>query len=159
MDLKDAGASIDSLISLFNARISELQQLVIARNLYPASSIRDLFAIDAALQGMELQVHSIKNRLRDETRAIPKAKKLIEAALQQQRKLESIYSCVPSHSSERTTDFNHDSNKLVPPRDDDKHGFMFESSKPVQQLAPKEKKARACPPTWYVTDDELNSIP
>lgn len=32
MDPKDAGASLDSLISSFNARIVELQELVIARN-------------------------------------------------------------------------------------------------------------------------------
>lgn len=42
--------------------------------MYPASSISDLSAIDAALKGMELQVHNIKNRLREETRAIPKTK-------------------------------------------------------------------------------------
>lgn len=32
MDLKQAGSSLDSLISSFNTRIAELQELVIARN-------------------------------------------------------------------------------------------------------------------------------
>ena len=41
---------------------------------YPATSVTDLSAVDAALKGMELQLHSIKDRLRDETLAIPKAK-------------------------------------------------------------------------------------
>lgn len=41
---------------------------------YPASSVTDLSAVDAALKGMELQVQSIKDRLREETEAIPKAK-------------------------------------------------------------------------------------
>lgn len=42
--------------------------------MYPATSISDLTAMDAAIKGMELQVQNIKSRLRDETRAIPKAK-------------------------------------------------------------------------------------
>lgn len=32
MDGKKAGASLDSMVSIFNARIAELQELVIARN-------------------------------------------------------------------------------------------------------------------------------
>lgn len=35
MDLKDAGISLDSLIASFNARIVELQELVLARNSTP----------------------------------------------------------------------------------------------------------------------------
>lgn len=41
---------------------------------YPASSITDLTAVDASLKAMELQVQAIKDRLRDEIEAIPKAK-------------------------------------------------------------------------------------
>lgn len=41
---------------------------------YPASSVTDLSAVDAAVKAMELQVQAIKDRLRDETLAIPKAK-------------------------------------------------------------------------------------
>ncbi|KAL6581313.1 hypothetical protein OROMI_007236 [Orobanche minor] len=62
MDVKEAGASLDLLISSFNTRVSELQQLVFARNMYPASSSSsDLSAIDAALSSMELQVQNIKD--------------------------------------------------------------------------------------------------
>lgn len=43
---------------------------------YPASSIADLSAVDAAVSAMELQVQSIKDRLREETEAIPKTKAL-----------------------------------------------------------------------------------
>lgn len=32
MDIKNAGSSLDSLVSSFNTRISEIQQLVVARN-------------------------------------------------------------------------------------------------------------------------------
>ncbi|KAG5565507.1 hypothetical protein RHGRI_001410 [Rhododendron griersonianum] len=74
MDVKQAGPSLDSLISSFNTRIAELQELVIARNMYPASSVPDLSAVDATLKAMELQVQHIKDRLREETQAIPKAK-------------------------------------------------------------------------------------
>lgn len=43
---------------------------------YPASSITDLSAVDAAVTAMELQVQAIKDRLREDTEAIPKAKAL-----------------------------------------------------------------------------------
>ncbi|KAL0429051.1 UNVERIFIED_CONTAM: Spindle and kinetochore-associated protein 1 [Sesamum radiatum] len=182
MDVKEAGTSLDSLVSSFNTRIAELQQLVIARNMYPASSVSDLSAIDAALKGMELQVQNIKNRLRDETRAIPKAKvnlifiydflvvcllmllfqKLIEAALQQQKKLETISACVPSCIPERLTHLNQDANKCFNvQREELKQEPGFESLKPEEPAgpAPREKKGRAPPPMWYVTGDELNSVP
>ena len=38
MESKKAGATLDSLISAFNARIAELQELVIARNSKPTIS-------------------------------------------------------------------------------------------------------------------------
>ncbi|KAG8391622.1 hypothetical protein BUALT_Bualt01G0206500 [Buddleja alternifolia] len=159
MEVKEAGSSLDALISSFNTRISELQQLVIARNMYPASSISDLLAIDAALKGMELQVLNIKNRLRDETQAIPKAKKLIEAALKQQKKLETISDSVPSCMPERITNLNLDANKCVQ-REEYKQDLGFEALKLGEPgPAPKEKKGRASPPMWYVTADELNSVP
>lgn len=44
--------------------------------MYPASSIADLSAVDAAVSAMELQVQSIKDRFRDEIEAIPKTKVL-----------------------------------------------------------------------------------
>ena len=43
-------------------------------SVYPASSVTDLTAVDAAVKAMELQVQAIKDRVRDETLAIPKAK-------------------------------------------------------------------------------------
>ncbi|KAL6552702.1 hypothetical protein OROHE_008066 [Orobanche hederae] len=157
MDVKEAGASLDSLISSFNTRVSELQQLVIARNMYPASSSSDLSAIDAALSSMELQVQNIKDRLRDETRAIPKAKKLIEAALQQQKKLESISACVPSYIPERSTYLNQDNDRWTQ-KEDCRQDLGFESLK-LEEPAPKEKKGRAPPPMWYITAEDLNSVP
>lgn len=43
-------------------------------SVYPASSVTDLSAVDAAVKAMEVQVQAIKDRVRDETLAIPKAK-------------------------------------------------------------------------------------
>ncbi|KAK7390179.1 hypothetical protein VNO78_25478 [Psophocarpus tetragonolobus] len=71
---KAAGASLDSLMASFNGRITQLQELVIARNMHPASSVADLLAVDAAVTAMELQVKAIKDRLLEEAQAIPKTK-------------------------------------------------------------------------------------
>ncbi|KAL2511475.1 Spindle and kinetochore-associated protein 1-like protein [Abeliophyllum distichum] len=157
MDVKQAGSSLDSLISSFNTRIAELQQFVIARNMYPASSISDLSEIDSALKGMELQVQKIKDRLREETQAIPKAKKLIEVALRQQTKLKSMSACVPSCLPEIPTSIIQDTSTSVQP-EMPKPDFGTESLN-LEEPAPREKKGRASPPMWYITRDELDALP
>jgi hypothetical protein len=48
---------------------------------YPASTVTDLSAVDAAVKAMELQVQAIKDPVRDETLAIPKAKVLFSFPL------------------------------------------------------------------------------
>lgn len=48
---------------------------------YPASSVSDLSAIDSALKVLELQLHKIKIRMREETEAIPKAKVFLFVSL------------------------------------------------------------------------------
>ena len=45
--------------------------LLFAISMYRTTSITDLSTVDAKLKEMELQLHSIKDRLRDETLAIP----------------------------------------------------------------------------------------
>uniref|UniRef100_A0A5B7BJY6 SKA complex subunit 1 homolog n=1 Tax=Davidia involucrata TaxID=16924 RepID=A0A5B7BJY6_DAVIN len=158
MDVKEAGSSLDSLISSFNTRIAELQELVIARNMYPASSVTDLSAVDTTLKAMELQVQQIKDRLREETEAIPKAKKLVEASLRQQKKLHSMSLHVPSHLLERVTVVNQDPSKCLLP-ETSKQDFGFGSMKLEEPVVvPKEKKGRASPPLWYITADELDSL-
>lgn len=150
MDLKQAGTSLDSLISSLNSRIAELQELVIGRNMYPASSIADLSAVDTSLKAMEVQVQAIKDKLREETLAIPKAKKLIEASLQQQKKLQNMSAYCPA----RLTAVNLDTTRSM----------MTDSScgpLRIEEAAahPKEKRGRASPPPlWYVTADELDSL-
>ncbi|XP_062091586.1 spindle and kinetochore-associated protein 1 homolog isoform X1 [Humulus lupulus] len=164
MDSKKAGASLDSLISAFNARIAELQELVIARNMYPASTVTDLTAVDAALKAMEFQVQNIKDRVRDETLAIPKAKKLIDASLKQQKKLQSMSGFVPSHSHipERTSMMNLDSN-IRSQSESSKLDACFGSLKLEEEPAAptkvtNEKKGRSPPPLWFIIEDELDSL-
>ncbi|KAI6702700.1 hypothetical protein NL676_011836 [Syzygium grande] len=159
MEAKQAGASLDALIAAFNTRVAELQELVIARNMYPGSSIADLSAVDASLKAMELQVQAIKDRLRDETKAIPKAKKLIVASLRQKKKLQSLSIHVPSLALEKVTMLNADTSSCGLHDAGNQHpgvGNMKLEEEPV--AIPKEKKGRAPPPLWYISADELDSL-
>ncbi|PWA74834.1 hypothetical protein CTI12_AA248050 [Artemisia annua] len=155
-----AGSSLDSLISSFNSRIAELQDLVVARNMYPASSVTDLSAVDSTLKSMEMQLQQIKDRLREETLAIPKAKKLIQASLQQQQKLQNMSAYAPSYIPEREKVRYQDSSASYvmeePTRQD--HSFGFQEPREEPALLPKEKKGRGSPPLWYISDEELNSL-
>lgn len=154
---KEAGSSLDSLMSSFNTRIAELKQLVIARNMYPASSVADLSSIDASLKVMELQVQKIRDRLREETHAIPKAKKLVEAAVRQQKKLNDMAACVPTHFPERAIGMVQEFKELsleAGKEDRDIESIRFE-----EPAAPKGRKARASAPIWHISSDELNSLP
>ncbi|KAJ9188479.1 hypothetical protein P3X46_003835 [Hevea brasiliensis] len=159
MAVNQAGSSLDSLISSFNTRIAELQELVIGRNMYAAGSITDLSAVDAALKAMELQIQAIKDRLREETEAIPKAKKLINASLQQQKKLQSLSVHIPSHLPERITVLNSDTNRSVHSEASNlQPGFGSLKTEEEPAALPKGKKGRASPPLWYITADELDSL-
>ncbi|KAL9429983.1 hypothetical protein AB3S75_025378 [Citrus x aurantiifolia] len=158
MDVKKAGSSLDSLISSFNTRIADLQELVIARNMYPASTVADLSAIDAAVKAVELQVQAIKNRVREETEAIPKAKKLIDASLRQQKILQNMSSHASSSLSQTMSMLDLNTTKTLLP-DSSKQQSNSVSFKPEEPAAlPKEKKGRGSPPLWYITSDELDSL-
>ncbi|KAI3931450.1 hypothetical protein MKX01_040367 [Papaver californicum] len=141
MDLKQAGSSLDSLISSFNTRIIEIQELVIGRNImYAATGISDLSAVDTAVKAMEFQMETIKNRLREEAQAIPKSKKLIDMSLPQQNKLEHMFSHIPS--------------KLP-------QSLMIPTSNPNRYKLPSycklkfwEKKGRGSAPLWYITAED-----
>ncbi|KAF3440021.1 hypothetical protein FNV43_RR18299 [Rhamnella rubrinervis] len=162
MDGKRVGASLDSMISAFNARIAELQELVIARNMYPASSITDLSAVDASLKAMELQIQAIKDRVREETLAIPKARKLIDASLKQQKKLQSLSVYAPFHIPERLSVLNADSNKrdfsLLPEASTEDACYRSIKLEEEPAAPPKEKKGRSSAPLWFITDNELDSL-
>ncbi|GMH22387.1 hypothetical protein Nepgr_024230 [Nepenthes gracilis] len=156
MEAKEAGSSLHSLVSSFNTRIAELQELVIARNMYPASSVADLSAIDAAVKAMELQVQAIRDRLREEALAIPKAKRLIDASLLQQKKLQDMAVHVPMHfpASLRSDTANC---LMAETSNEDPYS---ETLKPEDEppMTSKEKKGRGSPPLWYISANELESL-
>lgn len=160
MDLKQAGSSLDSLISSFNTRILELQELVIGRNMYAATSISDLTAVDTAVKAMEFQMETIKNRLREEAQAIPKAKKLIDMSLRQQKKLEHMFAHMPSKLPQNLMIPTSSLNSLM--QDKSTYnlpvgGLKLEEDQPAA-VQPKEKKGRGSAPLWYVTAEELDSL-
>ncbi|KAF9614258.1 hypothetical protein IFM89_016550 [Coptis chinensis] len=145
MDVKQAGASLDTLISSFNTRIKELQELVIGRN---------------KVKALEFQMQSIKDRLREETEAIPKAKKLIEMSVRQQTKLKSMLTHMPSgmHTSLAAVSTRNASNGLVQEINNQNIGLGSLALEEEPAPPPKEKKSRSSPPLWYVTADELDSL-
>ncbi|CAL1361482.1 unnamed protein product [Linum trigynum] len=159
MAQKEAGSSLDTLILRFNAKTTELQDLVVARNMYPASSVTDLSAVDTALKAMELQVHAIKGRLREETDAIPKAKKLIDASLRQQKKLQGMSAYVPVYLPERPTMSNLECERGASRETSDQptsYRSVIVEEEPA--ALPREKKGRGSPPLWYITSEELDSL-
>ncbi|KAL6128999.1 hypothetical protein ACLB2K_072352 [Fragaria x ananassa] len=162
MEAEKAGASLDSLVSGFNSRISELQELVIARNTIQCtrpSSVTDLSAVDAAVKAMEVQVQAIKDRVRDETLAIPKAKKLIDASLKQQRILKDMSIYAPAHVPERMSMLNLDTNRcLFPESSQQNAGSGISKLEEDPAPPPKEKKGRLAPPLWFLSAEELDSL-
>ncbi|KAL5180852.1 Spindle and kinetochore-associated protein 1 [Glycine soja] len=142
MNKNKAGASLDSLMSSFNARITQLQELVIARNMYPASGVEDLSAVDAAVSAMELQ-------------------KLIDASLRQQKKLQNMSLHVPYQMADKVTVSHLETSRwYLFPEFSGQDSGSFEALKLEEEPAavPKEKKGRGPPPTWYVTRSELDSL-
>ncbi|KAM5554809.1 hypothetical protein ABKV19_022964 [Rosa sericea] len=131
--------------------------------MYPSSSVTDLTAVDAAVKAMELQVQAIKDRVRDETLAIPKAKKLIDASLKQQRKLKDMSVYPPTHVPERMSMLNLDTNRcLFPESSQQNNGSgpfkLDEDPAPPPPPPPKEKKGRSTPPLWFISAEELDSL-
>ncbi|KAL2892474.1 Spindle and kinetochore-associated protein 1-like protein [Bienertia sinuspersici] len=114
--------------------------------MYPASSVADLSAIDASVKAMEFQVQSIKDRLSEETLAIPKAK---------QKKLQEMATHVPSHLMVKTTSSQPESNDHLQSNYSKDDQLSFGSSKIEHE---PEKKGRGPPPLWYISGDELESL-
>ncbi|XP_078148383.1 spindle/kinetochore-associated-like protein [Carex rostrata] len=167
---KETGASLDALVASFNSRIMELQELVIARNMYAPTSVPDLASVDTTLNAMESQIDAIKNRLYEERHAIPKAKKLIEHSEKQQRKLEHMLTHVPLGMQESTslTDPYH-SSKFDDVLDSTSTPGVYklniqasESKSRIKEdptARPKfEKRGKGPAPRWYVSPEELDSV-
>ncbi|KAI3743778.1 hypothetical protein L1987_56844 [Smallanthus sonchifolius] len=132
---------------------------------YPASSVTDLSAVDTTLKAMELQLQQIKDRLREETLAIPKAKikiitngTVISLSIFLGISSAVFLGMIPA--------LNTDSHNFVlrffvsssvdPARQD--HSFGIQEPKEEPLPLPKEKKGRGSPPLWYITANELDSL-
>ncbi|KAL5196752.1 hypothetical protein ABZP36_000264 [Zizania latifolia] len=157
------GASLDAVAAAFRSRVRELQDLVLARNMFPATAVPDLAAVDASLTAMEAQVQAIRRRIQEECDAIPKAKKLVEQSLKQQQKLQHMLANMPAGMREDvfTTTLEHNSSKMLP------ESFNFSSSAPETidyNLKIKEepvaapKKGKGPAPRWYISTEELDSL-
>uniref|UniRef100_A0A453BHA8 Uncharacterized protein n=1 Tax=Aegilops tauschii subsp. strangulata TaxID=200361 RepID=A0A453BHA8_AEGTS len=88
-------SSLEAVATAFRSRVNELQDLALARNMYPATAVTDLTAVDTSVTAMEAQVQAIRRRLQEELDAIPKAKKLVEKSLKQQQKLQHMLANMP----------------------------------------------------------------
>ncbi|KAJ3678682.1 hypothetical protein LUZ60_002485 [Juncus effusus] len=172
---KEAGASLETLIATFNSRIVELQELVVARNMYAPSILPDLATVDTALTTMESQIDAIRDRINEERRAIPKAKKLIEQSEKQQRKLQHMLTHMPLGMLESfslsdpmpsrkfgdgldfksTLDLNLNSNS-----NSNLLGNELQIKPTEEPVAPPkfEKKGKGPAPRWYISSEELDSL-
>uniref|UniRef100_A0A0D3GR08 SKA complex subunit 1 homolog n=1 Tax=Oryza barthii TaxID=65489 RepID=A0A0D3GR08_9ORYZ len=142
----------------------ELQELVLARNMYPATAIPDLAAVDVSLTAMEAQLQAVRRRLQEEREAFPKAKKLVQQSLKQQRRLQLMLANMPTGMREDVfaTPLEHNSSMVFP------ESLNFSSAVPEvrdhdlkikeEPTAPPKKKGRGPAPRWYISTEELDSL-
>ncbi|CAN6168100.1 unnamed protein product [Urochloa humidicola] len=158
-----ATSPLDAVAAAFKSRVAELQDLVLARSMFPATALPDLKSVDASVTAMESQVQEIRRRLQEELDAIPKAKKLIERSVKQQEKLQHMLANLPSGMREDAfaTHPEHSSSRMLP------EYFNFSpcvSEYNECELRIKEepvaapKKGRAPAPRWYISTEELDSL-
>uniref|UniRef100_A0A0E0EB83 SKA complex subunit 1 homolog n=2 Tax=Oryza TaxID=4527 RepID=A0A0E0EB83_9ORYZ len=167
MDAGDAsrlGESLDAVSAAFQSRVMELQELVLARNMYPATAIPDLAAVDVSLTAMEAQLQAVRRRLQEEREAFPKAKKLVQQSLKQQRRLQLMLANMPTGMREDVfaTPLEHNSSMMFP------ESLNFSSAVPEvrdhdlkikeEPTAPPKKKGRGPAPRWYISTEELDSL-
>ncbi|PRQ57514.1 putative spindle and kinetochore-associated protein [Rosa chinensis] len=159
---RDGGGESRGIAGLADRRVQQ-SDLGAPRARYCAKhTVSDLSAVDAAVKAMELQVQAIKDRVRDETLAIPKAKvKLIDESLKQRRKLKDMSIYAPNHVPERMSMLNLDTNRCLFPESSQQNtgsGTFKLEEDPAPPPPPKEKKDRSMPPLWFVSAEELDSL-
>ncbi|KQK16227.1 spindle and kinetochore-associated protein 1 homolog [Brachypodium distachyon] len=158
-----ASSSMEAVAGAFRSRVNELQDLVLARNMYPATAVTDLAAVDSSVKAMEVQVQDIRRRLQEELDAIPKAKKLVEKSLKQQKKLQHMLANMPSgmHEDVFATSLEQSSSKMLP------ECFNFNSTVPElvysdfkikDEPVAAPKKGKGSAPRWYISTEELDSL-
>ncbi|CAL5072708.1 unnamed protein product [Urochloa decumbens] len=153
-DGSPATSPLDAVAAAFKSRVVELQDLVLARSMFPATGVPDLKSVDASVTAMESQVQDIRRCLQEELDAIPKAKKLIERSLKQQEKLQHMLANLPSGMREDVfaTHFEQSSSSSSVPE------YNECELKIKEEPVAAPKKGRAPAPRWYISSEELDSL-
>ncbi|OEL24921.1 Spindle and kinetochore-associated protein 1-like protein [Dichanthelium oligosanthes] len=144
-DGSPTASPLDAVAAAFKSQVMELQDLFLARSMFPATAQPDLASVDASVTAMESQVQAVRRRLQEELDAIPKAKtgdflafycilmddrfkaqKLIERSTKQQEKLQHMLANLPSgmHENVFATHLEQSSSRMLP------ECFSFSSSVP-----------------------------
>ncbi|TVU39171.1 hypothetical protein EJB05_12578 [Eragrostis curvula] len=161
-----AVSSLDAVAAAFQSRITELQDLVLARNMFPATVMPDLTAVDASVTALESQVQAIRRRIQEERDAIPQAKKLVERSMKQQERLQHMLANLPSgvHEDVFATPLMQVQNTPRIPSE----CFDLDSNVPQvieldfkikeEPVAAPKKKGREPAPRLYISAEELDSF-
>ncbi|KAK3127038.1 hypothetical protein QOZ80_7AG0567340 [Eleusine coracana subsp. coracana] len=166
MDPADRSRSVsplESVAAAFKSRVVELQDLVLARNMFPATVTPDLASVDATVTALESQVKAIRSRLQEELNAIPRAKKLVEQSMKQQEKLQHMLANLPSgmHEDAFATPCVKDASRMS------SKCFDLDSTVPqvierdfkiLEEPVAAPKKGREPAPRLYISAEELDSL-
>ncbi|XP_037476978.1 spindle and kinetochore-associated protein 1 homolog isoform X1 [Triticum dicoccoides] len=154
-------SSLEAVATAFRSRVNELQDLALARNMYPATAVTDLTTVDTWVTAMEAQVQAIRRRLQEELDAIPKAKKLVEKSLKQQQKLQHMLANMPPGMREDIVATPLEQSLMLP------ECFNFNTAVPEfldsdfkikEEPVAAPKKGKGSAPRWYISTEELDSL-
>ncbi|XP_020175752.1 SKA complex subunit 1 homolog isoform X2 [Aegilops tauschii subsp. strangulata] len=153
-------SSLEAVATAFRSRVNELQDLALARNMYPATAVTDLTAVDTSVTAMEAQVQAIRRRLQEELDAIPKAKKLVEKSLKQQQKLQHMLANMPPGMREDIVATPLEQSLMLP------ECFNFNTAVPecldsdfkIKEEPVAAPKGKGSAPRWYISTEELDSL-
>ncbi|KAI4983903.1 hypothetical protein ZWY2020_025769 [Hordeum vulgare] len=154
-------SSLKAVATAFQSRINELQDLALARNMYQATSVTDLTAVDTSVTAMEAQVQAIRRRLQEELDAIPKAKKLVEKSLKQQQRLQHMLANMPPGMHEDIVATPLEQSLMLP------ECFSFNTAVPEfldsdfkikEEPVAAPKKGKGSAPRRYISTEELDSL-
>ncbi|WVZ65946.1 hypothetical protein U9M48_015226 [Paspalum notatum var. saurae] len=170
MDAADgdrAASPLEDVAAAFKSRVAELQDLVLARSMFPATALPDLASVDASVTAMESQVQAIRRRLQEELDAIPKAKKLVNRSLRQQEKLQHMLGNLPSAMREdfmatHLEQSSSRSSRMLPECFDSSVSISKANESHLKNkeepVAAPRKKGRTPAPRWYISTEELDSL-
>ncbi|XP_021310672.1 spindle and kinetochore-associated protein 1 homolog isoform X2 [Sorghum bicolor] len=171
MDADDGSRAtppLDATAAAFKSQVMELQDLVLARSMFPATALPELGNVDALVTAMETQVQNIRLRLQEELGAIPKAKgvlycihmqKLVQRLLKQEEKLQHMLANLPSgmRKDAFATQLEQSTSKMLPHFD----SYFTEANEcdvKIKDEPVAAPRGRAPAPRWYISTEELDSL-